>query len=1075
MIPWISRGFRNIRPAPVILCALALLAAPVSADAQEAIPFDHLTVNDGLSQGSVNCIFQDRHGFMWFGTQDGLNRFDGYDFDVFRSDPSDSTTIIDNFILSIAEDSAGTIWVGTLNAPDVLNRFDRATEGFRRIPREGVDLSAARTSSAFQAYLDPAGYRWSGSGSRGGGLTRLDTRTGRTTVYRHDPSNPGSLVDDRVYSVAGDRSGALWVATRGGLDRLDPKTGTFTHFRHDETDPGSLSDDFTWPLLVDAAGDLWVGTYEGGLNRFDPETGAFARFRHDETNPRSLGGDLVHSLYQDASGMIWVGLGAKGVDRFHPELLNFAHYLHDPSNPRSIADNAIQSLYVDRAGIVWISTRDGLNRWNRKTGEFRLYRHDPGDPRSLADHTIQPMYEDRAGNFWIGLEHRGLDRLDRTTGAFRHYANVPGDPRSLPDNGVTALLEDRRGEFWVGTYGGGLARMDRASGAFTTWAHDPGNPASLAAPGVFALLEDREGTLWVGTLGGGLDRFDREKGTFTHHRHDDADSASLADDVVVTMLEDRAGRIWVGTLGGLSRLDPSTGTFRTYRVRDGLPNDVIIGILEDNAGHLWMSTNKGISRLDPEKGEFRNFNYSDGLQGDEFLQFSLAKDGRSGELLFGGSNGFNLFDPAKIRTNAYVPPVVFSSFTRYNTDDEEGRPIVEAGIDAKPAITLSYKDNVANFEFAALSYFNNHKNLYAYRLVGYNEGWIQLGTERRATFTNLDGGDYVLEVRGSNSDGVWNERGASLAITVTPPWWKTRWAYGSYVLIVAAILYGLRREEINRREQKMRIREAELHTKAVEAEKRALEAENARKTKELEDARQLQLSMLPRELPKVPGYEIAVFMKTSTEVGGDYYDFSQTPDGQLNVAFGDATGHGMQAGTIVTLMKGLFLSEASKFEIPKFFNHCSRSIKDIRLGRLFMALTLVRLNGKSVSLSSAGMPPAYLFRKADGSIEEILLKAVPLGSMKSFPYGLHETAMEPGDTLLLMTDGLPEQKNAAQEMFDYARVTDCFRKVAEAGPDEIIARLVSEGEDWMRGVAQDDDITLMVVRRVDADGVAAAA
>ena len=270
----------------------------------------------------------------------------------------------------------------------------------------------------------------------------------------------------------------------------------------------------------------------------------------------------------------------------------------------------------------------------------------------------------------------------------------------------------------------------------------------------------------------------------------------------------------------------------------------------------------------------------------------------------------------------------------------------------------------------------------------------------------------------------------------------------------------------------MRIREAELQTKAVEAEKRALEAENARKTKELEDARILQLSMLPKELPSYPGYEIAVFMKTSTEVGGDYYDFSRTPGGELNVAFGDATGHGMQAGTIVTLMKGLFLSEASKFEIPKFFNHCSRAIKDIRLGRLFMALTLVRLQGKTVSLSSAGMPPAYLHRKADGAIEEILLKAVPLGSMKSFPYGLHETTMEAGDTLLLMTDGLPEQKNAGEEMFDYARVTECFRKSVEAKPDEIIASLVREGEAWMNGVAQDDDITLMVVRRT-ADGAAA--
>ncbi len=683
------------------------------------------------------------------------------------------------------------------------------------------------------------------------------------------------------------------------------------------------------------------------------------------------------------------------------------------------------------------------------------------------------MLEDRTGQLWLGLTGDGLERFDRATGTFTHFRNDPGDPRSLPDNRVYALAEDRRGDLWVGTYGGGLSRLDRSAGAFTTYRHDPADPASLAAPGVWALLEDREGDLWVGTLGGGLDRFNRETGTFTHHVHDDADTGSISDNIIVTMLEDRAGRIWVGTTGGLNRLDRPTGRFRAYHEKDGLANEVIFGILEDGAGNLWMSTNKGLSRFNPETEEFRNYNYVDGLQGDEFNQFAYAKDARSGEMFFGGPNGLNIFDPGKIRSNPYVPPVVFSSFTRYNSDDAEGKPIVETGIDVKPAITLSYKDNVANFEFAALSFFNNDKNRYAYRLEGYNDSWIQLGAERRATFTNLDGGDYVLHVRGSNSDGVWNEAGASLAITVTPPWWKTRWAYASYVLIIVAVLYGLRREEINRREQKAKVREAELHAKAVTAEKRALEAENARQMKELDDARRLQLSMLPKEVPKVPGYDISVFMKTATEVGGDYYDFNLAPDGELNVAFGDATGHGMQAGTIVTLMKGLFISEASNFEIRKFFNHCSRAIKEIKLGRLYMALTLARFNGKSVSLSSAGMPPAYLYRKADGSIEEILLKAVPLGAMKSFPYSLYETSMESGDTLLLLTDGLPEQKNAGGEMFDYARITDTFRELARHKPEAIIARLVQEGDAWMNGVLQEDDITLMVVRRTDAGGTPA--
>jgi len=1059
----------------VTLLLVAFILGVSPARAQKASLFEHLNVKNGLSQGTVHTILQDSRGFMWFGTEDGLNRYDGYDIRVFKSVEDDSTTLTDNWIEFLGEDTAGVLWVGTRNAPGVLHRFDRAAESFVRVPRDSVRTEFARESHLFPEVREASGVRWFGLGSDGGGLRRLDPRTGDTTRYLHDPADPNSLGHDEVYSVVRDRIGALWLGTRGGLDRFDEKTGIFTHYRNDPADPRSISDNYAWPILEDRDGILWVGTYQGGLNRFDPAAGTFTRIRHDESDPRSLAGDRLFALAQDASGMIWVGTGDLGVDRFHPGLSNFEHILHDPSDPGSLSSNNILSMYVDRGGTLWVGTRDGLNRWDRRNGKFRVYRHNPADPASIADDQVQVMLEDRSGNLWIGTPSRGLDRFDRKSGTFFHYRNDKNNPRSLPDDRVYALLEDRSGTLWVGTYKGGLARLDRATDTFESFRFDPSDTNGIAVPGVWALLEDRAGRLWVGTLGGGLDRFDRQTKKFIHHRAGAGGDGTLSDNVVVTLLEDRAGRIWVGTVSGLNMYDPAADAFRTYRIRDGLPNELIIGLLEDVSGKIWISTVNGLSRFDPDSGTFRNYDYLDGLQGNEFNQSAYAKDPRTGEMFFGGSNGFNAFRPDRITSNRYVPPIVFSDFTRYNSDDEEGKPIREPGIDTKTRITLSYKDNVTNFEFAALNYFNSYKNQYAYWLEGYTENWIQLGGERRATFTNLDGGDYVLHVKGSNNEGVWNETGATLNITVTPPWWKTRWAYGSYLVLIVAVLYGLRREEINRREQKMRIREAQLQAKAAEAEKRALQAENERQTKELEDARLLQLSMLPKKIPEVPGYEIAVFMKTATEVGGDYYDFNLAPDGELNVAFGDATGHGMQAGTIVTLMKGLFISESSKFEIQKFFNHCSRAIKEIKLGRLYMALTLVRFKGKNVSLSSAGMPPAYLHRKADGSIEEILLKAVPLGAMKSFPYSLYETAMEDGDTLLLITDGLPEQKNAAADMFDYARIIDCFRGGIPETPEEIIRRLVAEGETWMEGVVQEDDITLMVVRKTAGNGLAAAA
>ena len=579
---------------------------------------------------------------------------------------------------------------------------------------------------------------------------------------------------------------------------------------------------------------------------------------------------------------------------------------------------------------------------------------------------------------------------------------------------------------------------------------------------MFALCEDREAYLWVGTLGGGLDRLDPRTGLFTHFRNDPASGESISDNIVTCIYESRGGVLWIGTTGGLNRLHRETGTFRWYKEKDGLSNDVVLGIVEDGKGNLWLSTNKGISRFDPQEGTFRNYDYRDGLQGDEFNQSAYARSPLTGEMYFGGSNGFNIFQPASMKENQYAPPVAITSFTRYSPD-EKGDPIVDRFAETKESITLSYKDNVANFEFASMNFLNPSKNQLAYRLEGFSNNWVQLGTDRKATLF-LDVGDYLLRVKGSNNDGLWNEEGTTLRIQVTPPWWRSRWAYSGYALLAIGILYGLRRFELNRREQKTRMRESELRAKAMEAEKRALVAENERQTKELEDARRLQLSLLPKDVPKLPSYDISVFMKTATEVGGDYYDFNVGPEDTLDIAFGDATGHGMQAGTIVTLMKGLFVSDASRFDIPTFFNHCSKAIKDIRLGRLFMAFTLVRLRGNSLYLSSAGMPPVFIFRKRDRSIEEVLLKGMPLGAMKNFPYLLHEASLERGDTLLLMTDGLPEQKNAAEEMFDYERVQKAFAEVATRTPDEIIDHLAKAGEAWMGGAVQDDDVTLMVVR-----------
>ena len=349
-------------------------------------------------------------------------------------------------------------------------------------------------------------------------------------------------------------------------------------------------------------------------------------------------------------------------------------------------------------------------------------------------------------------------------------------------------------------------------------------------------------------------------------------------------------------------------------------------------------------------------------------------------------------------------------------------------------------------------------------MEGFNDSWIQLGNNHRVTFTNLSPGDYNLIVTGSNNDGVWNQKGKTIYVEVTPPWWRTKIAYGIYIISFLGILYGLRRFELNRREQKARFRENQLRLKATEAEKRAIEIENERKTKELEEARQLQLSMLPKEVPKLPHLEIAAFMRTATEVGGDYYDFLVQENGVLNVGFGDATGHGLQAGTMVTLMKGFFTSDAAKLELQEFMNHCTSLIKEIKLGRILMSFSLLRIHDHKMTITSAGMPPIYFYDKEKNVCEEILIQGMPLGAMRKFAYKTIEREIKTGDTILLLTDGLPEQMNKNNEMFDYHRVKKSFNELAQDNPDEIIQGLTKLGEEWMDGRTQEDDITFVVIK-----------
>ncbi len=829
--------------ATLLLAQIGILLIP--AVELSALPksmrFWRLSTEEGLSQGSVHAIFQDSRGFMWFGTQDGLNRYDGHTVTLYKHDPQGPDSLAHNHVWALCEDDSGDLWIGTDGGG--LDRWDRGSDTFthhRHHPEDPASLSGDRVRAL---WLDGSGILWIGTAAAG--ISRLDPATATFSSMRSDPGDPASLSDDRILSLFEDRSGALWIGTRGGLNRLDRATRQFVRYRHDPSEPSSLNDDHVRAIHQDSTGTLWVGTAGGlhrlerdsgsffrythdprapsslsdnrvravledrdgrlwvatdaGLNLLEPGTGTFDRYAHESGEPTSLSHDSILSLYQDRGGILWVGTLGGGVDRWDPATWSFPHYRSRPKEPHGLSSDAVMAFSEDAAGDLWIGTfGGGLNRWRRDSGELVHYRNDPADPTSLGDDRVMALIHDRFGQLWAGTRGSGLDRFDPASRRFTHYAHDPAKRDSLSDDQITSLFEDREGTLWIGTFGGGLDRFDRQSEGFVAFRHESGDPTSLSDDRVTCLTEDGAGRLWIGTDGGGLNRFDagggvasdRERRSFERYRHQDANRRSLASDAIMSLFVDPAGTLWVGTRGGgLDRLDDLTGqpaeaVFRNYSERDGLPNASVFGIHPDGNGRLWLSTSDGLARFDPRSETFKSYDTSHGLQNDDFF-FGAHYSSPSGEMFFGGISGFNAFFPERVERDAYVPPVVITAFLKRNKPVALGRPTYDLR-----ELELSHRDSVFSFEFAALDYTAPERNRYAYMLEGFDEDWIELEKRRPVTYTNLGPGDYLFRVKASSSTGVWNEQGAAMAIRIIPSPWKTWWAYLGYALVATAVAYG---------------------------------------------------------------------------------------------------------------------------------------------------------------------------------------------------------------------------------------------------------------------------------------------
>ena len=811
-------GFKS----EVLLIWLALMILSLSAFAQ-TINFQHLSIEDGLSQSVVKAIHQDSLGFLWIGTEEGLNKYDGRHFTIYRHDPQDTHSLNHSKIFSIYEDNTGTLWIGTERG---LNRYDRRLDRFESLS----------THTVWSIYEDNKGTLW--IGTNGAGLHQFDRQTNQWLSYQHDPNNPQSLSHNGVWSIYQDNNGTLWIGTDGGglnkfnyqseeftrywinpknsnslsnsitsiyednsgtlwigslngLHKFARQTQTFKHYFPKPRNPNSLSHRAVWAILEDNTGALWVATDGGGLNQFDHKTNAFVHYQEEPHNPASLNSNFGLSLYQDRAGTTWIGTGGGGINYFNPGHKKFKHYFHDPNNPNTLNNNDVFALYEDKEGILWVGTEGGgLNKFEPLRQTVTHYQHVPNHFDSLSHNDVQSIYEDRYGILWIGTYGGGLNQFEREHQRFISYQHDPDNPDSLGNNYVMSIYEDTAGSLWLGTWGG-LEQFDRQTGKFIHYQNNPKNPNSLSHNAVTAIYEDKTKQLWIGTHGG-LNRFNPQQSTFVRYQCCTPDT--LSHNEISSIYEDKTGVLWIGTYGGgLNKFDRLTQTFTHYREKNGLPNNTVYGILEDKNGQLWLSTNRGLSRFNPNTETFKNYDVLDGLQSNEFNANAYYKSQR-GEFFFGGINGFNTFYPEQIEDNPFIPPIVITDFKIFNQPVPigENSPL-QQHINLSKTITLYYQQSFFSIEFAALNFLQPQKNEYAYQLEGFDKDWNQIGTKRQAYYTKVPAGHYVFRVKGSNNDNVWNKQGTTLEIIILPPWWETLWFRSAIVILFLGIIIGIYR------------------------------------------------------------------------------------------------------------------------------------------------------------------------------------------------------------------------------------------------------------------------------------------
>jgi len=854
----ISDGNQVVRISKYLLTAclslLCLFVLPSLHAWQKSIHFDHITVEDGLPDNYVYSSVQDSRGFMWFGTHNGLAKYDGYRFTVYRHDLDDPESISSRLILNVFEDHLGTLWVGTNAGLDRFNREQETFTHFRHDPEDATSLGGPMVPTIYE---DGEGVLWIGHWFAG--LSRFDRATETFVRYKHDPDDITSLPPGTVFAMLEDRSGVFWVGTyaREGspdLTRFDRKAQTFSRFFTCKSEqphcpqPATEADRPPVPLVTsifeDIKGIIWIGGH--GLTRYDRRSNSYRRYANDPENSNSPAGNkFAQGMAEDESGRLWFTDTFQGLTSFDPATGTFIRYQHDPMDPNSISTNDLYGLYQDRDGIVWITSYfNGVNKFDPRGLVFGHYKSDSNDPNSLSGgHGINGIAEDNEGQLWVAFDRGGLNRVNRLTGSVTSFQHDPDNPGSLHTDGVLALHVTRAGDLWIGTTDG-LSRFDPVTETFEAYPVDPVavGPDELVFndAGIISILDDREGFLWLGThtavhhydpatgrvvhyrpnpeepgslhgdlfgvsliadddkvwirsQSAGFNVFDPVTATFSHYVHDPKDPSGLPQGPVGKAWQDQQGVIWVGTMSGLGQLDPQSGVFSRFPGKGDFPEGSIIDIAPDGRGSLWIGTDsEGLWKLDPLSGEFKRYDSNDGLVGGRLGSGLLS---HSGELIFMGNYHIMIFDPDALVERQQESTIVFTDFLLLNqsvpVSNFRQKTPLQRNINETTEITLTHRDYLFEFEFAALNNPNPMTTRYAYKLEGVDEEWIETDASKRfATYTMVPPGNYVLRVKASNLNGDWSEKISDIQITILPPWWRTWWAYSLYIIAFLLALFA---------------------------------------------------------------------------------------------------------------------------------------------------------------------------------------------------------------------------------------------------------------------------------------------